>query len=482
MLQSERGDHIRNMKLFVASEQALARQQHWNPVFLEKIAPFKVLRFMDWNRTNNHYSGSPWPRPAFDPNNPYYEKLAWEQRRQMDHFSQAVGGLGVAYEYMIDLGNTAGKDIWITVPHNASMAYVRELARLVYRTLDPKLRVYVEYSNELWNFGFWQAHYVDRWDTEPINFPRKCAKISKQIFDIFYEEFGNEKDRVYRVVGGQKANPWIGEQYMDELAGEFDGLAITWYYGIRNRSNGPKYRDQLMAMGANATEEGVMELIQSDFLHGYDNFVKNKEAVDAWGKELITYEGGSHVIHSDDMQSNPELLDFLLKMERGEKVRDMYTQVIDSMRSLDVKLLMPFVLNAGASKWGDWTHLYDIYQKPPYDLKYQVLLDNTPAVYCNDNANEEETEEGQNEEGQIEDGDLLGDGASAPGVLMYPTITDGQITMVTDECPTEVQVVSPNGVSMTLKVSDGCTIDLSRFSTGLYVIYSDLGNFKVIRK
>lgn len=42
------------------------------------------------------------------------------------------------------------KDIWINIPHAADDEYVTNLAKLIKDKLDPSLKVYVEYSNEVW--------------------------------------------------------------------------------------------------------------------------------------------------------------------------------------------------------------------------------------------------------------------------------------------------------------------------------------------
>jgi hypothetical protein len=73
------------------------------------------------------------------------------------------------------LANETGKDLYITIPINASDDYVRRLAKLLrygsdgnnpyegpvdnprYPGLNPNLRVYVEWANEIWNWGFSQA-------------------------------------------------------------------------------------------------------------------------------------------------------------------------------------------------------------------------------------------------------------------------------------------------------------------------------------
>ena len=78
-------------------------------------------------------------------------------------------------EVAVALANVTGKDVYINIPSNASLAYINNLANLfafgsdgvnpytsvttnpVWAPLDSNLKVYIEYSNEIWNFGFSQA-------------------------------------------------------------------------------------------------------------------------------------------------------------------------------------------------------------------------------------------------------------------------------------------------------------------------------------
>ena len=66
---------------------------------------------------------------------------------------------GVAWEYVIDLANLTGKDLWVNVPGHATDDYVRNMAALFKQRLDPGRVVYLEYANEVWNYQFDQAQY-----------------------------------------------------------------------------------------------------------------------------------------------------------------------------------------------------------------------------------------------------------------------------------------------------------------------------------
>jgi hypothetical protein len=110
-------------------------KQTFTDEFIQAIAPFSVLRFMDFMATNA---------------NPV---RSWNERTTPDSATQATikGG---AYEYAVQMANELGKDIWINVPVGADDDHVRSLAELLKQTLAPGRVVYVEYSNELWNYAF----------------------------------------------------------------------------------------------------------------------------------------------------------------------------------------------------------------------------------------------------------------------------------------------------------------------------------------
>jgi hypothetical protein len=102
-------------------------------------------------------------------------QVNWSDRTPPGFFKAALGDRGEVWEYEVMLANETGKDLYITIPINASADYVTKLANLlcygsdgvnpytspqanpVYPGLNGNLRVYVEWSNEVWNWAFDQA-------------------------------------------------------------------------------------------------------------------------------------------------------------------------------------------------------------------------------------------------------------------------------------------------------------------------------------
>ncbi len=102
-------------------------------------------------------------------------------------------------------------DIWINLPHNASDDYILNVVRVMLNELNPSNNIYVEYSNEVWNFIFPQANasilaandsvynhgdpyhlnYDNVSDLNTWGFRRTAYKI-KHISDLFKTIFSEE--------------------------------------------------------------------------------------------------------------------------------------------------------------------------------------------------------------------------------------------------------------------------------------------------
>lgn len=162
----------------------------WLPQLLADLAPYHVLRFMDWNLTNTS-------------NN---VQAVWSTRKQ----KTAQQNEPVAFEWQIDLCNRTMKDYWLNVPHEANVAYWQQLAQLVNTQLNPSLRVYVEWSNEVWNNTFPQNGYAA---TQGANLklagtdPAASYYVYEAVrmYEAFETVFGKGSPRLVKVLSGQAA-------------------------------------------------------------------------------------------------------------------------------------------------------------------------------------------------------------------------------------------------------------------------------------
>jgi hypothetical protein len=118
------------------------------PEFARLLVPFRALRFMDWESTNNN-------------------KIAnFADRPNSAHFGHSA--FGEPYEHIVELVNETGKDCWLTVPELATDDFIAQLAAFMAKGLDlgrirsarqkagmvAPFQLIVESSNETWNQSF----------------------------------------------------------------------------------------------------------------------------------------------------------------------------------------------------------------------------------------------------------------------------------------------------------------------------------------
>ncbi len=128
-----------------------------------ELSKFSTVRFMDFVATNWSMQKDWADRPL-----PSYASFS---RSVPGNGWQGKGG---PWEHVILLANQTKNHVWINIPAMATDEYVRNLANLfkygsdgvnpylrtqpnpIYPPLDAGLKIYVEYSNEVWNSSFAQ--------------------------------------------------------------------------------------------------------------------------------------------------------------------------------------------------------------------------------------------------------------------------------------------------------------------------------------
>lgn len=194
--------------------------------FLNKLAPFNVIRMMGMNNTNDAKTSA-----SAIPDCP---AKAWTDRTVSSNFSrsnnsqvfQAPARDGATYEEEIELANTLKKDLWINIPDCASDDFVTQLAALFHSQLNSTSKLYIEYSNETWNTGFGQwANIRDMSksvtaiaaldDTTRVQVYTAYRLV--QIMKIFQAAFSNRPKQIQGVLAGQIANVWTVSVGLDWL-------------------------------------------------------------------------------------------------------------------------------------------------------------------------------------------------------------------------------------------------------------------------
>ncbi len=362
---TQTGQGIRDLKVIRPGYPADNPPLFTRP-FLQHIERFQTLRFMDWLRTNN---------------NPVQR---WSQRStpETTHFASPKG---VPWEHIIALANQTGKDIWINIPAGADDDYVTQLAKLLRSQLNERSRIYVEYSNEVWNGMFKQhGHNFDQAEAEVRDNPasvlahdgkrdratlgyRRIAKRGKEISDIFRQVFGDAAmmQRVRPVYSIQVVNTYateIGLNFLSAVYGPpdryFYALAGAPYFNLgEEQTNVGLSTDQVLA----AMDKSINRLAET-------NRLEKNHALAAWhGLPFIAYEGGSDTF-------GPGSLDSKKAANLDPRMEAVCRRYLASWYQMGGGLFMWF--NAGAGNWDT--------QYGAWELTTDLALSDTPKIRCMD--------------------------------------------------------------------------------------------------
>jgi PKD repeat protein len=427
---SQTGDHVRNIRLLrLADELADLDAEPFYEGFLDKIRPFKALRFMDWGHTNG---------------NPVEH---WEDRSSLTRFTYA-GATGVPYEMMVKLANQLKKDVWLCVPHAADSNYVAQMAALFRDQLDPNLTIYLEYSNEVWNWIFAQAHYNADNAPSNLNYGRAMAMRAGQTFRIWHEVFGTEKTRVKRVLGLQAGFNYLNEQILSHLdPDDWDYGSPTSYLGLDHSDTGNP------VLNASSTPADIIENARNTWAGFRPVLWQDYNNIKLFGKKIINYEGGQHFVGNVFGIPYP-YQQAMWDAQYSPEIHALYGDMLDTIRSWGSRLFGNFSLaSPQESVYGSWGVLNDIDIQPPYletAPKYQALLDNI----C-----EEEPIDAVEEEADF----------AAPQWLLYPNPTSGLVwAKMPDGVDLDGPVVVWDVLGREVLRGQGFPVDLGGLAPGVY--------------
>lgn len=415
IVKTDPADHIHDIRLArQQDEAALESGRLFEPAFLELLKRFRVLRFMDWLHTN----GSP--------------LSSWSDRPVPSYYSWSTRGMPL--EVAIRLANTVAADPWLNVPAAADDNYIRQMAALVHRQLGPTQRVYVEYSNEVWNASFSQYDYaVSRgyalWPNRPAGdagyeWNRNWYGMrTAQMCDIWKSEWGADRDRVICVLGAQAAFTYSATDALDCSywttgapcsAHGIGAVAIAPYFGDAampsqwstqpdggltllfrslgspNETGGSPAMEWMSGLRAKLARHHLIAptpdtgVPAGGWLHQVAQWETSYEAVLARHHlPLIAYEGGQGFVGG----RNGAATSLFIAANRDPRMGTAYEEYLQEWKANGGQLFVLYNDITSFSRYGEWGALESLLQlqaSPPASLppKWRAIQDFIGSTPC----------------------------------------------------------------------------------------------------
>ncbi len=350
---------ITNLKAIRPGYPADTTQIFHTP-FIDAInsASFSTWRAMGWVSANNT-------------NLDYPQQVEWSERKLWTDATQETWGdklEGGCWETVIWLSNEAGIDPWITIPIHASDDYITQLATLFKDNLNADRNVYVEWSNEVWNFLFWQTNYNNLWGQAlGLSNVEHYAKRTAEISNIFKSVWGASaiNDRV-RVMNCWYDSGGLFQQQMNYINNNF-GPPSQIIYAIAS-ANYLDVRD------TGLLEYGTAQEILDGMWAKSDSWVPYRQAAATVAGDWTlpgghcAYEGGSDTGGGSTMN-----LPNRLAAERSAGMMDlMIHDLRDNWFPHDGQLFMCLELTSGYNRYGCWG-LTDDVTDPDRNYKFAAV-------------------------------------------------------------------------------------------------------------
>jgi hypothetical protein len=344
----------------------------FNPVFIEKLLPFRGVRFMNSGATNTY-----WGQKAY--------QQRWADRPKPTDIRYSDEKRGWPLEIMTELCNKVGRGMWYCVHHTADDEYIDNAAQTIQNTLDWGLPLVVEHSNEVWNDIFEQAYDCEkaglkmglatkRWPVDLFEVRMKYHTYrSVHIGERFYNVIGASRPLTRMLALGIPTPYWTDKLLAWEgTAWKIDAVSIAPYFG--GKYNNAAYQwwsvDQLLD-----------DIFWVDVPSVIESVGKHKAAMDAHnpGLKLWFYEWGQHLVAHPSEYNNAPLNKLMDDAQKHQKMQDAYVKMIEGLLLFEPEGMAHFVFASPMSKYGRWGALENLFQDPQSSPKYRALDD---AMYC----------------------------------------------------------------------------------------------------
>ncbi|HIP95131.1 MAG TPA: hypothetical protein EYH20_07310, partial [Leucothrix sp.] len=332
----------------------------FNPDYLAFMKDFQVLRFMNMSGMTRN------PVEKWDDRNKP-EKATWGGK---------YGSRGAPVEIMVALANQVKSNPWFSMPYKASDDYVRKFGEYVKKHLDPDLKAYIEYSNEVWNPIFIHHDYaIQQGLKEKLDGKKSPAgykwysKRSVEVFKIWEDVFGGQ-EQLIRVLGSWASNQSMSSLILsyDDAYKHTDAIAIGPYVSAHPKvlRKAKSVDDVFKAMMDKTSKWGMKSIISY--------IQKQSKVAKSFGVDLIAYEGGQHLVDWNTRRVDDHPNKLLYAANRDPRMGIVYDELLREWRKAGGKLFVAFSAPRIYSWYGSWGIKEHIRQPRSDAPKYDSLL------------------------------------------------------------------------------------------------------------
>jgi hypothetical protein len=363
--QTDTRNHLRNIRVVKAEEESLLEQGNiFTPTFLNLLKNFRVIRAVEWLKID----GKPTPPPGTWADRPRLTDAGWGSWK------------GAPLEAVISLCNALGADCWINVPHTADDDYITQMATLVHQQLGGTQKVYVEFSNEVWNGAYLQYHYATAqgaalWpsNAKPFQDNRDWYGMRvAQTCDIWAQVWGGDDSRVHCLLAAQAAVPstateslncplWSGAPcYKHHIT----DVAIAPYFGWPATQTPLAWVTQ---DSSTLVDNIFKQFDQGGFItNRYTGFsggalqqqsdaeVAYQKTLAPYHLPLIAYEGGQSMLGSSLYPDGSAVENAYIAANRDSRMAAVYTTALENWKANGGRTYVIFNDIHAPSKYGEW--------------------------------------------------------------------------------------------------------------------------------
>jgi hypothetical protein len=356
LLYTDPNNYVKNIRVMRKRDEFIHERLVFNPAFVQKLKIFSTLRYMDFTGTNS------------------FNITSWSERAQVDDLTYMIRGAPL--EMIPILSKLTSTDIWICLPHLADDEYINNIADYLFKNTQAHVKIYIEYSNEVWNQLFSQGRYaVIKGKELGISQFEFYSLRSVQIFTIFEKYFPLE--RIIRILSTQTVSTYISEKILkyNNAYLHADALGVTGYFSCDLTNHAMAARVPIMSfdqMFAKCDASLPNEI----------NYIKKQLAIAAkYNISIAYYEGGPSILEDQAIYDGSETAgatEKYLAMHRHPKMKTTYLNFLNAIKNISgfgKYPYMQFGFVGLPTKYGSWGIVEYIQQNELQAPKYMALSD-----------------------------------------------------------------------------------------------------------